>query len=208
MSLRIGVVADVRRGDMGERLSTAVEADCLSLDEAARGCTWNHRQVWQLHAQEPADWNLVLEDDAVPVDGFRDQALAALAVAPTPIVSFYLGRGYIEDRYIEATLARLDVQRANWLVTNGRILHAVALAVRGELLPSLTASLPKDNTRPIDRALSLWARREGHRVSYSIPSLVDHDDGKSLVTRYTRAPRKAWRFGTREEWRDKMMVMI
>lgn len=207
MTVSIGVVADVRRPGMGEKLAAGVGADYLSVDTEARGCTWNHGEVWRMHGDAPADWNLVLEDDAIPVKGFREQLDAALAVAPAPIVSLYLGRGYIEDRYIDSMLARADVQGANWIVTPGRVLHAVALAVSGGVLESLVDNLPRGSS-PIDRALSLWARRNGHRVAYSAPSLVEHDDGKSLVTRYYRAERKAWRVGVRDEWNNKMMTMI
>lgn len=208
--ITIGVVADPRRTEMAQRLGDAVAADYISFDSDRQGCTWNHRKVWCTLAEltEGSDgWCVVLEDDAVPVEGFREQLALALAAAPARIVSLYLGRGYIEDRYIESMLARAYVQGANWIVTHGRILHAVALAVHTDLMPSLVQNLPTGN-QPIDRALSLWARREGHRVAYSTPSLVEHDDCKSLVTRYTRAERKAWRVGTRDQWCDKMMAMI
>jgi hypothetical protein len=207
MTISIGVVADVRRGDMGERLAIRVAADHLGIDTEMRGGTKNHVAVWRKHADDPADWSVVLEDDAVPVDGFREQLADALAVAPAPIVSLYLGRGYIEDNRIGEILTRADVLGANWIVTQGRILHAVGLAVRKDLLPALVANLPRDEC-PIDRSLSMWARRDGHRVAYSWPSLVEHADGASLVTRYRRTERRAWRTGTRDDWCDKMMPMV
>ena len=208
--ISIAVVADARRGDMGAELAERVDADLISVDTQQRGCTWNHCQVWRAHASSSggsADWNVVLEDDALPVDGFCDQLADALAVAPAPIVSLYLGCGYIEDRWIDPLLVRADQVGANWLVAQGRILHAVALAVRGDLVGSLVDNLPRDD-RPIDRSLSRWARRQGHSVAYSNPSLVDHDDGKSLVVRYRRAERRAWRTGVRDDWCDKMMHMV
>lgn len=204
----IAVVSDVRRGDMGERLVNQVGADYLSIDQFGEGCTWNHSRAWRMLAglSEPDQWALVLEDDAEPVPGFREQLQLALAAAPAPIVSLYLGMGYIEDRSIGINLTRADMLGAHWVVTRGRILHAVALAVRGDLLPELVDNLPRSNT-PIDRSLSMWARREGHQVAYSWPSLVEHNDGPSLVTRYRRAARRAWRTGVRDAWSDKMMLM-
>ena len=206
-NINIGIVADQRRGDMGSRLADQVNADHLSVDTEMRGCTKNHVSVWKWHAENPADWNVVLEDDAAPVGNFRTQLAEALQVAPAPIVSLYLGRGYIEDARTEALLGRADLLDMNWVVTNGRILHAVALAVRGDLMPSLVESLPRGD-QAIDRTLSLWARRQGHRVAYSNPSLVDHLDEKSLVTRYRRTERTAWRTGARDGWCDKMMHMV
>jgi len=206
--ISIGVVADARRGEMGTRLARQVEADYLSVDSGSLGCTGNHSAVWKWHADHPADWNVVLEEDALPVDRFRDQLTAALAVAPASIVSLYLGRGYIEDRRMEALLHSADTTGSHWVVAHGRILHAVALAVRGDLLPSMTTRFPLRRTQQIDRVLSQWARSHGHRVAYSVPSLVDHADEPSLVTRYRRLPRKAWRIGSRDDWSDRMIRMV
>lgn len=206
-TISIGVVADKRRPDMGAWLARWVGADHLSIDDGSLGCTGNHAQVWRTHAQSPSDWNVVLEDDAMPVEGFREQLASALVAAPAQIVSLYLGRGYVEDNRIGPLQTRADLLGVNWIVAQGRILHAVALAVRGDLLESLVDNLPRGN-HPIDRSLSLWARREGHRVAYSNPSLVDHADGESLVTRYRRAERRAWRTGTRDVWCDKMISMV
>jgi GR25 family glycosyltransferase involved in LPS biosynthesis len=208
----IGVVGDARRGDMAQNLFDHINADILTLDRGDLGCTGNHALMWRELAKSPADWNVVLEDDAIPVAGFRDQLDAALATAPAPIVSLYLGTGYIDDSSTSAILNRADHLGANWLVTPGRVLHAVALAVRGDLVPSLVQhALPaagRPASKPIDRAIANWARARGHRVAYSVPSLVDHADEKSLVIRYRRTPRKAWRVGTRDAWCDKMMHMV
>lgn len=204
----IAVVSDPRRGKMGEQLVDRVAADYHSIDQFQQGCTWNHSRAWRMleGLSDPGQWGVVLEDDAEPVPGFREQLALALAAAPAPIVSLYLGRGYIEDRSIGGTLNRADTFGANWVVTQGRILHAVALAVHSDLLPALVKNLP-NNGAAIDRSLSMWARREGHKVAYAWPSLVEHADGASLVTRYKRTERRAWRTGTRDAWCDKMMLM-
>lgn len=208
LDIRIGIVGDERR-NTALGLCSQVEADFASIDvDGIMGCTKNHVRSWQLLANDRKlpDWAVVMEDDAVPVEGFRQQLAAALAVAPAPIVSLYLGRGYIDDLRVGATVDRADLLGANWITTPGRILHAVALAVRKDVLPDLVRALPT-GAQPIDRALSMWARRQGHQVAYSCPSLVEHQDGESLVTRYRRAERRAWRVGARDEWCDKMMSM-
>lgn len=205
-SVAIGVVADSRRRDIGEQLAREVRADYISIDQGDLGCTRNHVAVWKELAMGETDFVLVLEDDAVPVDGFRDQLTAALEAAPAPIVSLYLGRGYVDDQRTKALLHRADVIDAHWVTTHGRVLHAVALAVRGDLLPSMIEFLGR-STQPIDRLLSRWTRAQGHKVAYSIPSLVNHRDEESLVTRYRRRPRTAWRIGGRDEWCSTMIAM-
>lgn len=206
MAISIGVVSDVRRQEMGTRLADLVDANFLTVDDGSLGCTRNHTTAWRQHAKSPAQWNLNLEDDAVPVDMFRDQLEAALNVAPTPIVSLYLGGGYIGDGLTRALLkdaAKLD---AHWAVTDGAIRHAVALAVREDILFPMIEYL-NGKTGAVDSALSSWAVRNSYQIAYSIPSLVDHADEKSLVTKHRRSPRRAFKTGRREEWCSKLILM-
>ena len=99
---------------------------------------------------EALDWffskveeGIILEDDCVPVDGFRDQMAAAISAAPrchykdgnhcpAPIVSAYLGTGY--PRYwqpgIGKAIQKADALNAPWILSE-HLLHAVAYAGRG-----------------------------------------------------------------------------
>lgn len=191
---------------MGAKLSDLVDADFLSVDDGSLGCTQNHARAWRQHATKPADWNLNLEDDAVPVEQFRDQLDKALEVAPTPIVSLYLGGGYIGDDLTRALLDDASSIGAHWAVIQGAIFHAVALAVRQEILAPMTEYLGT-RTEAVDSALSSWALSNSYEIGYSIPSLVDHVDEKSLVTKYRRSPRKAIMTGRRDEWCSKLILM-
>lgn len=206
MAISIGIISDSRRKGMGARLADRVGADFLSVDDGSLGCTQNHARAWRQHATNPADWNLNLEDDAVPVEKFRDQLDKALEVAPTPIVSLYLGGGYIGDNLTEALLGNASTIGAHWAVAHGTILHAVALAVRREILAPMIEYLGT-RTEAVDSTLSSWALSNSYQISYSIPSLVDHADEKSLVTKYRRTPRRAFLTGQRDEWCSKLILM-
>ena len=206
MTISIGIISDTRRKDMGPRLADRVDADFLSVDDGSLGCTQNHARAWRQHAEKPASWNLNLEDDAVPVDQFRDQLDKALKAAPTPIVSLYLGGGYIGDNLTRALLDNARAIDAHWAVAQGQILHAVALAVRQEILAPMIEYLGTQ-TQPVDSMLSAWALRNTYEIGYSIPSLVDHADEESLVTRYRRSPRRAIVTGRRDEWCSKLILM-
>jgi hypothetical protein len=176
----------------------------LALDHGSTGAVHNHLLAWELTTATPAAWSAVLEDDAAPVEGFAVQIEAALQNAPGPVVSLYLGRARpkLGQAAIPTALARADNAGAHWL-TDHRMRHAVAVAMRAELLDDWLTAAP-DIDLPIDERLGEWCRQRGYRVAYCLPSLVDHHDWPTLIAHRDRKPRtearKAWRVGTREHW--------
>jgi hypothetical protein len=178
-------------------------------DSGGLGCEANHARAWEDFAgqRESIDWAVVLEEDAQPVPGFRQQLEAALAVAPAPIVSLYLGTGYPKGWQPKIRDAINTIGTANWLITNTTI-HAVGLAIRTDLLP-----LKLDQHVAIDAAIGNWAKSNDHLVAYSWPSLVDHADGPTLVTTRHSSnanrdePRKAWQVGTRPQWTSRCKAL-
>lgn len=176
----------------------------ITVDDGTAGPDSNHLEAWQLTDGVDAPWSCVVEDDAIPVLGFVDQAEQALAAAPAPIVSFYLGTGKPKSWQlrIARALSEADDAGAHWLTTC-HLLHAVAVAVRTDLRQDWLDWAPS-STLPIDQRLSEWARLRGHPIAYTLPSLVDHLDGPTLIQHSDRQPRTmprvAWRTGTRSTW--------
>lgn len=206
----VGVVAHISRAEQAHTLQEAVGAVYLSMDDGALGCNANHKRVWEQLSHYDTGWSLVLEDDAVPVAGFTNQLEQALTAAPTPVVSLYLGqtRPAHYQRAIARAITKAEKVDASWIVT-GRAIHAVGLAVRTELVPTM---LPHTDDLPFDEAVSEWAHRNRLPVGYTYPSLVDHADTPSLVThRYNRGrpepPRTAWKTGARESWNSRTVGM-
>lgn len=153
-------------------------------------------------------WHVVMQDDARPVATIHEQAPAALAAAPTPVVSFYLGTSYPEHTIAPARVAMLkaDEDRAAW-ITAPRLFWGVAVAIRTELVPDMLRTVRRSR-RPYDERISRWAEQAGHRVSYTWPSLVDHADGESLVrSRPRRKPRVAYRTGSADHWDTGYIAM-
>lgn len=183
----------------------------ITIDDGSHGADGNHLKAWDITQTQDAEWAGVLEDDAVPVHGFTEQAAAALTVAPADVVSFYLGRGKPRwwQHRIPIALAAADVHRAHWITTN-HMLHAVAVAMRTELREDWLDWAPT-STLPIDERLTEWCRRRGHTIAYSAPSLVDHADGPTLIAHADRKPRDmarvAWRTGTRNTWNSKAVPL-
>lgn len=210
MKVAIGIVAHVARHDEAALLARLVKAKFLSVDDGSAGCETNHRMVWSHLSELDAEWSVVVEDDAVPVDGFLDQLPQALAVAPSPVVSLYLGqqRPPREQPLIANAIAEAETCDASW-ITSTQCLHAVALAVRTPLVPEMLTKLPAG--RPSDQGIGAWAQSAGHLVSYSHPSICDHQDGPSLVEHpdgEERLPgRVAWTVGRKDLWTSRSVSL-
>lgn len=208
----IGIVAHIHRIAMAEHLAITTAASHISYDDGALGCDLNHQQVWQHHADTAGgDWSVVLEDDAIPVGGFLAQLDRALEVAPTPIVSLYLGTsrplgGW--QQCIKQAVTAIQQTSACW-ITSDRLLHAVGVAIRTPLIPSLLETL--DTARPIDEAISAWAQTNAHTIGYCWPSILDHADVPTLVNHADGKPRGrervAWCAAPRHAWNGQHIAM-
>lgn len=206
----IGIVAHVDRREMAEQLAATTAAQVF-YDDGTLGCKANHQRAWQHHADNPSgDWAVVLEDDAQPVTGFLDQLHCVLDVAPTPIVSLYLGTGRPLANWqhaIKQTIEQIRHTRAAW-ITSTHLLHCVGVAIHTDLLPSLVEWLPQIPL-PIDEAITIWANHTmdcAQPIGYTWPSIVNHADTPSLVRPRSTA-RRAWRATTRQAWNSDTLSL-
>jgi GR25 family glycosyltransferase involved in LPS biosynthesis len=208
--VKIGIAAHEKRIGMAYNLFHEVDADFINVDNGSLGCEGCHRRVWEQTAAiaDDDEWIIVMEDDAVPVENFRQQAEQALAVTPagTDVVSFYLGqmRPSAWQQFVRQAVAQADSSKACW-ITSDTALHAVALAIRNKHVVAQMLSRTAESTRPIDERITLWCRQFGHASAYTWPSLVDHrDEDPVIVRRADGAPRErgrvAWQVGRRDLW--------
>lgn len=199
------VVAHPQRLEQARHLAQETTAEAIAVDDGPFGCEVNHLRAWEWLGSGRSPWSVVLEDDAVPVPRFRYQLHAALKVAPTPIVSLYLGRTRPPhwQSSIAAAVGHTRLQDACFL-TAPALLHGVGYAIRTSLIPDLLARVPKlARSLPIDEAITVWARLAGHRISYTWPSLVDHHDGPSLINHRDGQPRRSGRVAWCADWREQ-----
>lgn len=210
-TLTTAVVAHRARQAHAEALADLTSAETF-WDDGTLGCEANHRRAWQWLEPKGTDWGVVLEDDALPVQGFNSQLEQALIAAPTPIVSLYLGRRRPPDwqSNIHRGTTEADKHDAHF-ITATHLIHAVGVAIRTALIPDMLDHTYQ-SVRPWDFAIAAWAVTREHMVSYTWPSLVDHRDQGTLFRhkdKMERTPgRVAWRTGTRESWATKAVPMI
>lgn len=207
---RIGVVACHPRADAAHTLGEEIHAVYVSIDDKTLGCDGNHRKVWDWlrNNTADADWLVVVEDDAIPTQGFNTQLGAMLTASPFPIVGLYLGTGrppHIQSR-LRSAVAQAEVKGASFITTD-LVMHGVGIAIKADLVTDMLGYA--DTVKhPFDQRIRDWARRDNHTVGFCTPSLLDHADQATLFRHpdmqpRSSVPRKAWRFGGRQTWTDR-----
>ncbi len=188
----IAIVAHHSRRAMANDLASELEADSIFMDEHSAGANANHLRALSW-AAEQSDRVIIIEEDALPVDGFRDKAQDWLTRFPDNLCSFYLGTGrppqyqmQIAERLIVADKTRADY------ITLSRLIHGVCYSVPPVHVHRVLSRW--DNSKPADYAVGdAW----GGSVIYPCYSLVDHADGETVEHHPDSAPRterrRAWR---------------
>lgn len=210
--MHIGVVAHDSRKALSQRMIEAVQADVVEYDSgtpSVNACADNHiRVLTALNDVANGDWVVVLEDDALPVPDFRHHVELALAKTGGEIVGLYLGtgnpNGVVQEAVMPAVREAAATQNA-WIVADW-FLATVGYAVRPERLPGLIASL-SSGTGPVDNRINSWTHQVGLETWYTQPSLVDHEDGSSVLSAWTPYPRHAHNVGFRKVWNQRAVRM-
>ncbi|WP_049294044.1 hypothetical protein [Franconibacter helveticus] len=164
----------------------------LLIDEGDHGANWNHRRALEWAAGQN-NLVVVVEDDALPVEGFQALATEWLNRFPDSLISFYLGTGRPPQYQLEIAtkLIAADRERADH-ITMQRLVHAVCYSVPPKLIPKVLARW--DASKPADYAVGDAC---GGPVIYPCNSLVDHADGLPVEKHPDRQPRRerrrAWR---------------
>jgi hypothetical protein len=196
----VAVCAHHTRIDMAERLALQLRAPVV-LDNGQSGIIRNHDNTLRLAAEcnPTADWVIAVEDDAQPVAGFLEQAVAALAVAPTPMVSLYHG-WKAKPRYDVQLLLR--ARDPHWVMMRG-FTSAVCIAVRRDSVEALLNRAADLREMTVDQRYSEAAARLRQMwIAHAHPSLVQHADVVGVGGPAGMA-RRAYEVGTRDGWTGK-----
>ncbi|SHI09764.1 hypothetical protein SAMN05428958_1166 [Pantoea sesami] len=189
--IKFVVVGHHIRLGQAQRLAALLDAHLL-VDDGHHGANWNHRRAIEWAAEQPCRV-VVLEDDALPVQGFTDKVTDWLVRFPEDMLSFYLGTGrppqyqmQIAERLIVADKIRADY------ITLSRLIHGVCYSLPPQHINRVLAQW--DIRKPADYAVG---DAYGGAVVYPCYSLVDHADFESVERHPDSAPRterrRAWR---------------
>lgn len=196
----------------------------IFMDQEGIGCDDNHIRAWEWLAHQDSPWLMVLEDDALPVDSFNEQLAPALLSAPTSVVSLYLGRtrpGFYQEQIAHALTGcshpgpddQVDLS-VPWVVST-RLLHCVGVVMRREVVQLMIEGGKLAEfvryRHAIDQGITEFCRSYSLPIGYTVPSLVDHADCRSLARHSddnpVGGPRVAWVAGEREDWSSQFKLM-
>lgn len=189
--IKFVVVGHHSRTEHAQRLTALLDAHLL-IDDGDHGANWNHHRALEWAARQECRV-VVLEDDALPVQGFVAKVTDWLSRFPDDMLSFYLGTGRPPQYQLEIAtkLIAADRDRAEH-ITMQRLLHAVCYSVPPSLIPKVLQRW--DSSKAADYAVGDAC---GGSVVYPCYSLVDHADGEPVERRMDGMPRterrKAWR---------------
>lgn len=194
--IKFVVVGHYSRWCQAEQLAESLNA-YLFIDEGWHGANWNHRRAVEWASQQDCRV-VILEDDAVLVNGFTEKVTAWLRRFPDDLLSFYLGTGRPPQYQLEIATKLIDADRRQTdYITINRLVHGVCYSVP---LHKLQQVISRWNHRsPADYAVGDAC---GGSVIYPCYSLVDHLDSGAVERHPDNSPRterrKAWRLDLKE----------
>lgn len=194
VSVDVAVMAHPARAEQAEKLAADIDAT-ITWDNGSGEWDCGAR-AWASLADSPAPWTCVVQDDALPIDGFRQHLEhVATAMPARTACSLYVGTGRPRAAAVTRAVAEADRLNASWLECDG-LLWGVAIMLPTEHIPPML-TWAASSSLPYDQRISHWYRLNNHRVRHCWPSLVDHADGPRLAATggTPTMPRRAHRVG-------------
>jgi len=210
VTISIAVMAHPKRRAAAESLARQVDADSIVWD--TNDDEWDTGRRALAVYDRTKMHHIVLQDDALPIDGFREHAIAALKQHPDTLVSFYLGtsRPPQWQAAVDDACMRAEDIGAAW-VTAPTLLHGVAIAMPTVEIPDLLAWCEKPVVPYDERVGMYWQHVLRRPPLYTWPSLVDHDDGPTIARHLDgkprTEPRRARSLGVPQSWATEVVAV-
>lgn len=167
------IVGHHARTEWVARLQQAIPGAAAVIDYQGKGAQEGHQQALAI-ARDAGTRCIIVEDDAIPVEGFLERAQQWCDRHPEELISFYLGTGRPATWQSRVDIALETTQHD--FIALPRLIHAVCYSIPEHHVDRVLKRLQKGD-EGADYAIG---RAWGRSVIYPVESLVQHRDGKSV----------------------------
>ncbi|WP_017616398.1 hypothetical protein [Nocardiopsis salina] len=203
MRLSATIMAHPVREDSAERVRAALDRDVEIIYDTEAEPSKDPRQRWRTgrrawEAHDPeADYHLVLQDDAlISRDLITGLEKALDVLGPEGLVSAYTGTGRPNQTHVRRALSRATDRDDAWMTTRS-LCWGVAILTPVHTIGDMLrwCSHGSKSRMPYDMRIGRYYRdRLRWRTWYTVPSLVEHQDGESLCGNGRGSSRVAHQF--------------
>lgn len=185
--MQIIIVSHYKRADWVRKLLDVFPGAFVVVDFLDRGSLWAHTEAIKLAALLD-ERCIIMEDDAIPVEGFDRLAQGWVASRPDDLISFYLGTGRPQawQDWIEDACSVADYPNFHFSLPT--LIHGVCYTFPPDQAQRISDGLKRLNGsyREADTAVGkAW----GKPVLYPVQSLVEHRDQGSVEQHPDGQPR-------------------
>lgn len=189
--MQIIIVSHYERADWVRKLLSVFPDAFVVTDFLNRGALWAHTEAIRI-AAALSERCIIMEDDAIPVEGFVELAQAWLRDKPYQMLSFYLGTSRPEawQEWLNDVVPKVHEDRsglAAWLVMP-TLIHGVCYTFPADQAQRISDGLKRLNGS-IPEADTAIGKAWGSRVLYPVESLVEHRDQGSVERHPDGQPR-------------------
>jgi hypothetical protein len=122
----------------------------------------------------------VIQDDAIVCDDLVEGLTKALEVVPDNPVGLYLGNIRPAPGLMGAMASHAERNGLSWVVGEGP-LWGVGVCLPASMVHPMLEGCASSHIENYDRRMAAWFKSEGIDCWYTLPSLVDHRAGPSLI---------------------------
>src|SRR5690606_4252242 len=179
------IVGHHSRVDWVARLQTAIPGATAVIDYADAGALKGHIAALKI-AHAVGERCVIIEDDAIPVEGFERLCLKWCDEFPDQLISFYLGTGRPASWQ-----SRVDCELENTYgsyIALPRLIHGVCYSIPVDGIGRVLDRLHRFGDAD-EGADFLIGRAWGRPVLYPVESLVEHRDAESVERHPDGEPR-------------------
>lgn len=172
MKLSISVMGHPKRSEFFPYLKDRLGDVPFSIDEG-KGLIWNCQNAWSMY--DPlADYHVVIQDDAIVCDNFRERAVEVLKKANGLPVSFFHVSPLSYRKY------KQQREETGGIIQPG-LSGGVALCLPVKLIPEMLVHYNADTVPHDDHRVGRFLLSKNIPFYFPFPSLIDHRVGNMSI---------------------------